>query len=118
MLAVVDVVGASAPAALLADSAAHYIGVNDAACALTGRSREELLSLRVWDLTPEISVPQGKAQWAQFVSAGSLSGAYRLNGPSGAAVDTCFAAFAHVLPDCHLSLLTRLPAGLIETAIR
>ena len=118
MSAVVDVVGVSAPAALLADSAAHYIGANDAACVLTGRSREELLSLRVWDLTPEISVPQGKAQWAQFVSAGSLSGAYRLNGPSGTAVDTCFAAFAHVLPDCHLSLLTRLPAGLIETAIR
>ncbi|HEX6589395.1 MAG TPA: PAS domain S-box protein, partial [Longimicrobiales bacterium] len=36
----------------LADNTAHYIAVNDAACRLTGRSREELLSLHVSDLTP------------------------------------------------------------------
>jgi DNA-binding response OmpR family regulator len=39
-------------AALLADNTAHFIAVNDAACRLTGRSREELLSLQVGDLTP------------------------------------------------------------------
>jgi DNA-binding response OmpR family regulator len=43
--------GGDAPAALLADSAAHCVAVNDAACALTGRSREELLSLQVSDVT-------------------------------------------------------------------
>jgi two-component system, OmpR family, response regulator len=39
------------PAALL-DNASHYVAANDAACALTGRSREELLSLHVWDFKP------------------------------------------------------------------
>ena len=71
------------PAALLADSAAHYIAANDAACALTGRSREELLSLSVWDLTPQIAVAEGREAWARFVESGNLSGAYVLKTPSG-----------------------------------
>lgn len=40
------------PAALLADHGSHYVAANDAACALTGRSREELLSLHVSDFKP------------------------------------------------------------------
>jgi CheY-like chemotaxis protein len=111
--AVTEVGGQPPPAALLADSTARYIGVNDAACSLTGRSRDELLSLCVWDLTPEVDLAQGKVRWAQFVSEGGMSGACTLQGPTGNPIDACFAAFAHVLPGCHLSLLTPLPPGLV-----
>ena len=100
------------PAALLADSAAHYIAANDAACVLTGRSREELLSLSVWDLTPQIAVADGREAWARFVESGNLSGAYVLRTPSGCEVEARFAASANILPGCHLSLLQSVPPAL------
>jgi DNA-binding response OmpR family regulator len=103
-----------APAALIADTAAHYIAANDAACALTGRTREELLSLSVWDLTPHASVADGRKAWAQFVETGTLSGAYVLRTPSGGEIEARFASSAHVLPDCHLSLLRSVPPALLR----
>ena len=105
--------GDDQPAALLADGSAHYIGVNDEACVLTGRSRPQLLELSVWDLTPQIALADGQREWAQFVARGTSSGAYRLNTPEGGAVDATFAAVANVLPGCHLSLLHRLPSALV-----
>lgn len=112
MAAVGELSEAVAPAALLADSRARYIGVNDAACALTGRSRDELLSLSVWDLTPHAEAAAAREQWAQFVRSGSQAGAYQLKGPSGSSIEALFSAAAHVLPDCHLSLLQPLPSAL------
>ena len=100
-----------APAALMANNAAQYIAVNDAACLLTGRSREELLSLGVWDLTPDIAVGDGRRQWAQFVASGTLAGAFLLKTPGGN-VETRFASTAHIVPDCHLSLLLPVPPAL------
>ncbi len=112
MAAVEELQEASVPAALLADSSAHYIGANDAACTLTGRPRSELLSMSVWDLTPEIGLALGRQRWAHFVEAGSSAGAYQLQGPGGGAIEALFSAAAHVLPDCHLSLLRPLPTAL------
>ena len=107
-----------APAALLADSAAHYIAANDAACQLTGRTREELLSLSVWDLTPQASVAATRQAWARFVETGTSSGAYVLLTPSGGSVEARFASSAHVLPDCHLSLLHSVPPALLRSDAR
>ena len=118
MAAVDDLQDVSAPAALLADSTARYIGANDAACALTGRSRGELLSLSVWDLTPDLSQAEGRQRWAQFVTSGFSAGAYLLQGPAGGAIQALFSAAAHVLPDCHLSLLQPLPGALLRTSPR
>lgn len=100
------------PAALLTDSAAHYIAANDAACALTGRSREELLSLSVWDLTPQIRVAEGRQAWTRLVESGALSGAYLLKTASGGEIQARFASAANVLPGCHLSLLQSVPPAL------
>jgi CheY-like chemotaxis protein len=105
------------PAALLANTAARYIAVNDAACTLTGRSREELLSLRVWDLTPDAGVADGQQQWARFVASGTLTGAYVLRTTKGN-VPARFAASAHVLPDCHLSLIQSVPPALADQDLR
>jgi CheY-like chemotaxis protein len=104
------------PAALLADSSAQYIAANDAACALTGRSREELLSLHVWDLTPPAAVADGQQAWARFVASGMQSGAYVLRNAAGAEIEARFAASAHVLPGCHLSLLQSIPPALAREA--
>lgn len=105
------------PAALLADNTAQYIAVNDAACTLTGRSREELLGLRVWDLTPDNAVADGQQQWARFVQSGTLTGAYILRTATGN-IPARFAASAHVLPDCHLSLIQSLPPALADQDLR
>ena len=105
--------GSEAPAALLADGTARYIGVNDAACELTGRSRDQLLELTVWDLTPRLAVAEGQRQWAHFVERGTLSGDYRLWTPDGVEVAATYAAAANVLPGCHLSLLQRVPPALV-----
>src|SRR5450759_2255954 len=112
--AVRDVAGdaASEPAALLADSPARYIGVNEAACELTGRSRDELLALTVWDLTPGVSQEAGRRLWDEFVAAGTLEGSYALMTSVGHPVTARFAARANLLPDCHLSLLVPVPAVL------
>ena len=114
MTAVEGLQAESTPAALLADSNAHYIGANDAACVLTGRPRGELLSMSVWDLTPEIGLTLGRQRWAHFVEAGRSAGAYQLQGPAGSPIEALFSAAAHVLPDCHLSLLHPLPTALIR----
>jgi len=97
----------------LANGAAQYIGVNEEACRLTGRSRDQLLEMSVWDLTPQIALADGQREWANFVARGMLTGAYRLNTPEGSAVDATFAAAANILPGCHLSLLNRLPTALV-----
>ena len=109
--AVTEVAQGDAPAALLADSTAQYIAVNDAACALTGRSREELLALHVWDIGPATGVAEARRRWAQFVEAGALSGGYVVRTAKGD-VQAQFAASAHVLPGCHLSLVQSLPPAL------
>lgn len=113
MTAVTEIAaGEIPPAALLADSAARYIDVNDAACSLTGRTRGELLKMAVWDLTPEVALADGQRAWARFVAEGALSGAYRLQNVSGEHIEATYAAAAHVLPGCHLSLLNPLPSAL------
>jgi CheY-like chemotaxis protein len=114
MEAISDVAGSGPqPAALIADGAAQYIGVNDEACLLTGRSRDQLLGMTVWDLTPQIALTDRQCEWAQFVARGTLAGAYRLRTPEGDSIEATFAAIAHVLPGCHLSLLNRLPTALV-----
>jgi CheY-like chemotaxis protein len=108
--------GGEAPAALLADSTAQYIDANDAACTLTGRSRAELLSMHVWDLTPQEAIAERQAAWARFVESGAQSGAYVLRDASGAEIEARFAASAHVLPGCHLALLQSVPPALTRDA--
>lgn len=104
--------GGDPPAALLADSDAFCIDANDAACALTGRSRDELRKMHLWDLSPKPGPVDGQAAWARFVASGAESGAYVVRSASGAEIEARFAASAHVLPDCHLALLQSLPAAL------
>jgi PAS domain-containing protein len=39
------------------DEDRHYVAVNDEACALVGKSRQELLTMRVGDLSPNQASP-------------------------------------------------------------
>lgn len=92
-------------AILLADDAARYVDANPAACALLGYSREELLRMSVWDITPAPNRESGLDLWRRFIAAGTLSGEYTLRCKDGSTRETEFRAVARVLPGLHLSVL-------------
>jgi PAS domain S-box-containing protein len=93
-------------ALLVVNNHARYIDANRAATILTGYSRQELLRLSVWDLTPPAERTGGQAQWRSFLRRGELSGTYRLQTKTGGIVKASFFAAANVLPGLHVSALT------------
>ncbi|MBC7783464.1 MAG: PAS domain S-box protein [Burkholderiales bacterium] len=92
-------------AILLTDDTARYIDVNAAACALTGYTREQLLQLRIWDLTPPPAHRSGEALWDAFIRSGQQSGEYVLTYKTGVQTTVEYRAVANVLPGVHLSVL-------------
>ena len=70
------------PAQLEVDNSRRYTSVNDAACALLGYTCEELLKMRIDD----ISFPSGahvQPMYAQFQEDGSMRGVFALRRKSG-----------------------------------
>jgi PAS domain S-box-containing protein len=55
----------------VADETGKYIEVNEAACRITGYSKEELLTMSVLDLLPERSVNDGLAHFRKVLETGS-----------------------------------------------
>lgn len=92
-------------AILLADDEGRYVEVNPAASQLTGYSREELLGLSVWDLTPGANLKAGRETWTRFQALGELSGEYELKRKDSRNVVVEFRAVANILPGLHLSLM-------------
>jgi PAS domain S-box-containing protein len=72
----------SPPAEVEVDSTRRYIAVNDSACELLGYTREELLQMRI----DEISFPSGahvRPMFSQFLEDGSMRGIFALRRKSG-----------------------------------
>lgn len=90
-------------AMLVADDAGNYVEVNPAACRLLDRTRDELLELSLFDVSPDGADPE--ATWRLFLERGEMSGDYVLARPDGTTVDVEFEATANVLPGLHLSVL-------------
>jgi PAS domain S-box-containing protein len=80
-------------AAFLCDDGLAYIAVNDAACALTGYSREELLRLSVPDL---VAAPEEELlRAARKLHGGSIwNGTWRLRRKDGRALAVTFVSEA------------------------
>lgn len=73
------------PAQVEVDSSRRYIAVNDSACELLGYSRQELLNLRIDD----ISFPSGAhvgSMFYQFEKDGAMKGIFALRRKSGEAI--------------------------------
>ncbi len=92
-------------ALLIADDAGRYVHANPAAAELTGWSRDELLAMSVFDITPAPNREAARAMWARFLDEGAMEGEYRLVRRDGRAVDVEFRAVAQVTPGRHLSAL-------------
>ena len=95
----------SLDAFLLADDEGRYQDANPAACEMLGYEREELLTLSVWDITPELSLEMGQRMWQTFLQQESMSGEYTVVGKDGATRELEFRAVANVQPHLHLSVL-------------
>ena len=80
------------PAAVfVADEEGRYVAVNQAACALLGYSREELLSLHVTDLVEDTS------KWEEMRQSGRVSGRSSLICKDGTLAEFTYVAGATVV---------------------
>lgn len=95
----------SPDATLVADDQGRYVAVNDAACLLLGYSREEVLQLSVWDLTPDPHQVEGLILWKEFIEIGAQAGVYWLARKDGSLVEVAYQARANVTPGRHVSRL-------------
>jgi PAS domain S-box-containing protein len=92
-------------AMLLADDQRRYVDVNEAACALLGLRRAELLEAGVDGLTPAALRGRVPALWDRFLEQGTMQGVYELTDASGRVIRINYVAIARVLPGLHLSCL-------------
>jgi PAS domain S-box-containing protein len=96
---------------LVADDQRRYIAVNDAACNLLRRTREELLSGGIEDVTPPENLEGMEEAWNAFLTAGSLVGSYEVVTGDGRRVEVEYNATANVLPGRHLTIFVVHPEG-------
>lgn len=93
----------------MADDRGNYVDANEAASRVLGYSREELLSMSVWDLTPGTRELDGLTLWQEFIRSGQQSGEYVVKRKSGGLLKLHYRARANIEPGRHESLLSLLP---------
>lgn len=92
-------------AILIANNSGRFVTVNDAAVALTGYARGELLRMSVWDLTPPPGLSEGRTLWRKFLEQERMRGTYEIRRKDGSSARTEYVALANVVPGLHLSAL-------------
>jgi PAS domain S-box-containing protein len=96
-------------AILLADNHGRYVWANDAAAKLLGYSRQALLKLFVWDVTPADAEVDVDALWRTFLRSPYQSGTYRIRRRSGRRKWVYYFAEPRLLPGVHVSVLEEVP---------
>jgi PAS domain S-box-containing protein len=87
------------------DDHRRYCEVNDAACAMLGVVRGELLEKKVDAFAHESERAGINALWHRFMESETLRGEFRFLSVGGEVVITSYAARAHILPGLHLAVL-------------
>ena len=106
MKTVLDAVAHVPCAILIANDHGRYVVVNDAAVAMTGYARRELLRMSLWDLTPAPNLDAGKEMWRLFLTdRHAMRGTYTLQRKDGEIIRAQFVALSHVAPGLHVSAL-------------
>ena len=84
---------------MVADDEGRYLEVNDRAVEVLGYTREELLRMSVFDLTPSAAVLDGLELWQKFFRTGEQTGEYALRARGGRLLR--FSYRARVDPETH-----------------
>lgn len=92
-------------AVIVADDDTRIIRVNEAACAMLGRSREELVDLRVPDIVVEEVPDDARMLWDRFRSDSQQRGRISLRRGDGTVVLADYVATATVADGLHVSVL-------------
>jgi PAS domain S-box-containing protein len=92
-------------AILFMDDDGRCVDANPAACALLDSSREQLIQMTIWDITPPPNLELGRKQWRAFLDSGRQAGEYTLSRRNGTTVETDYRAVANILPGLHLSVM-------------
>lgn len=90
---------------LLSDSRARYVDVNEAACIITGYSRDELLRLSLWDISP---LPHHRSTWElwrSLLAQGRQQGETLLVRKDGTRIAIEYSAVADIVPGLHLLVM-------------
>jgi DNA-binding CsgD family transcriptional regulator len=100
---------------VVADDARRYVAANPAACLLLRLPEEEVLRLRVDDLTPAEARDHMDEMWTAFLREGTQRGTFALQMPDGPRLAVDYSATAHVAPGRHLSIfMFPTPSGDVE----
>jgi PAS domain S-box-containing protein len=89
-------------AILLIDNESKYVDANISVCNLSGYTKEELLNMKVGDLTPEKYINHGKELWKEFLEKGTQKGSYILQRKDGKEINVEFSALANIGEGLHL----------------
>jgi PAS domain S-box-containing protein len=92
-------------AILIVDDQARYVEANPAGCELLGRTRDELIGLRVHDVAAPEMLGRLDAIWTAFLNQGRASGEFVVQRPDGGVRLAEFTSIAHVLPGRHVAFL-------------
>lgn len=90
---------------LVADDDRRYVAANRAACLLLRLRREEVLELRIDDLTPVENREHMDELWTAFLRDRTQSGTFELLMPDGPRMRVDYSATAEIAPGRHLSIL-------------
>ena len=99
----------SLTAMLLTDDDRRCVDANRPVCRLLRRSREDLLSRRIDDLTPPAARPGLADQWEAFLRQGSQAACSDLLLADGSTLAVEFSATANIHPGRHLWILMGAP---------
>lgn len=90
---------------VIANDERRYVAANAAACLLLRLPEDEVLRLRIDDLTAPENRQHVEPLWTDFIRAGVQEGVFDLLMPDGGSVRVEYSATANVEPGRHLSVL-------------
>jgi DNA-binding CsgD family transcriptional regulator len=99
---------------VIADDERRYIAVNPAGILLLRLPEDEVLKLRIDDLTPADGRADMDVLWGDFLEQGTQRGTFELLMPDGARVEVDYSASANIEPGRHLSILMFPPGGSVS----
>lgn len=94
---------------MVADDGARYVDVNQAACALLGRTREQIIGQHLSAIVAPGRQAEVDLQWQAFIRDGRQQGVFEIVLADGRTRQVQFNATANFVPGLHCSFLSAVP---------